>query len=90
MDAHQPQEDEMKTIRLTNDFHSTSMVIRPRPDGTISERTRKLAKRTLCLDGCTCSDEWGRRGPQPDPNRGIETVHNNSGAEYLTGRVVVL
>ena len=83
--------ESMKSIILTNDFHSTRIILRPRADGTLSERTRMRAKQALCVDGCTCSDDWGRRGRQPDPDRAIETICSyRSGPDYLTGHVVTM
>jgi hypothetical protein len=60
-------------ITLTNDFHNTSVVLRSR-DGRLTGGQRDRAKRILCgITGCTCSDEWGMRGKQPD-KLAIETT----------------
>ncbi len=59
-------------VTLRNDFHATECVIRcdvlPDHDGayTVRPNRRQItrAKRVLCVDGCTCSDDCGCRGPQ--------------------------
>jgi hypothetical protein len=80
----------MKSIVLTNDFHGTRSVVRARANGWITELTRKRIKRILCrCSGCTCSDEWGRRGPQPDPHRTIETIMVVPTSGYMiVGRII--
>ena len=50
-------------ITLTNDFHNTSCTLISK-NGRISESQMKRAKRELCCDGCTCSGDFGYRGPQ--------------------------
>ena len=50
-------------INISNDFHNTSINL-VTIDGLISERQMKRAKSTLCVEGCTCSDELGQRGDQ--------------------------
>lgn len=63
----------MKLVTLTNDFHNTDVTLRCEVlshiygEATIypSESQIKRAKRELCgIDGCTCSDAAGCRGPQ--------------------------
>lgn len=54
-------------IRLRNDFHNTSVTLRPAADGTLSAGQVARAKRTLCpraRAGCTCGGNLGERGPQ--------------------------
>lgn len=58
------------TMTLTNDFHNTSVSIRPRnlrgnqfevASATVARWARKLCPST----GCTCSGELGTRGRNP-------------------------
>lgn len=62
-------------ITLTNNFHDTSVTLRPR-DGKLSAAQVRRAKRTLCgMAECTCSDDLGRRGPQPDADPDPEDAY---------------
>lgn len=74
-----------REIGLQNDFHNTSVIVRPARDGRLSVGQQKRTKRALCgIDGCTCSDAWGMRGPQPfDSYWHIEET-GPSGGGYLS------
>lgn len=50
-------------ITLTNDFHNTEIKFRDRCGSLSKDQVRK-AKKALCVEGCTCSDAAGTRGPQ--------------------------
>jgi hypothetical protein len=50
-------------ITLTNDFHKTSITLKDKA-GVLSATQVKKAKKTLCAQGCTCSDFAGTRGNQ--------------------------
>jgi hypothetical protein len=53
----------MKKLTLKNDFHNTLVNLLPK-DGQLTASQIKRAKKALCCDGCTCSDDLGCRGPQ--------------------------
>lgn len=51
-------------ITLTNDFHGTSVNLRPDGAGQLSVSQVARARRTLCgVKGCTCGGDLGERGP---------------------------
>lgn len=54
-----------RTITLTNDYHNTSINLRP-TKGELSISQVKRARRELCPNGkeCICSGPVGVRGPQ--------------------------
>jgi hypothetical protein len=58
-------------ITMVNDFHNTaaSMVIKPYKPETYSNwhlvtkrQAQRIAKQLCGVTGCTCSDQFGRRG----------------------------
>lgn len=54
-------------ITLKNDYHGTEVRLRVGSDGRLTERQVKRVRKVLCgVDGCTCGDNLGRRGPQDD------------------------
>jgi hypothetical protein len=53
----------MRRINLTNNFHNTEVTLFVKND-KLSESQMKRARRMLCVPGCTCSGEFGHRGPQ--------------------------
>ena len=50
-------------ITLTNVFHKTEITLRDKAGILSAEQVRK-AKKTLCVEGCTCSGVAGTRGRQ--------------------------
>ena len=50
-------------ITLTNDFHKTEITLRDKAGILSAEQVRK-AKKTLCVEDCTCSGVAGARGKQ--------------------------
>lgn len=50
-------------ITLTNDFHNTEIRLNDRC-GLLSAAQVNRSKKALCIEGCTCSDSLGTRGPQ--------------------------
>jgi hypothetical protein len=51
-------------ITLTNDFHGTAVVLRPR-NGYLSRTQVMWARKKLCgISDCTCSGPAGERGGQ--------------------------
>ena len=51
-------------ITLTNDFHNTEVALNVK-NNLISAGQIRRANKELCgIDGCTCSDDLGTRGPQ--------------------------
>ncbi len=55
----------MKSITLTNDFHNTSVVLRPDGEERLTVGQVQRARRTLCgIAGCTCGGSLGVRGYQ--------------------------
>ncbi len=67
------------SIELTNDFHNTVTRIANVWTGKVWTRAYvKRVKRRLCAQTeCTCSDDFGRRGSQP--NGGFEYGCNSDG-----------
>jgi hypothetical protein len=58
-------------IKLINDFHNTSTVIRVKPDwnqyATLTAEQVKRIRRALCgIKNCACSNLLGIRGHQTD------------------------
>lgn len=50
-------------ITLTNDFHGTSVNLRPDDSYTLSALQVARARRALCgIKGCTCGGDLGERG----------------------------
>ncbi len=55
----------METITLENNFHNSSIALRPSKEGRLSASQVKRTKKTLCgITGCTCSGALGTRRPQ--------------------------
>lgn len=50
-------------ITLTNDFHHTSITLKDKAGMLTADQVKK-AKKTLCVEGCTCSGVAGARGNQ--------------------------
>lgn len=50
---------------LRNNFHGTEITITPGANGVLSDSQARDIRKTLCgVDGCTCGDGLGCRGPQ--------------------------
>lgn len=71
-------------ITLRNDFHNTSVTLVSK-NGKLSESQMKKAKRELCCSGCTCSGEFGYRGPQDID--GIEPIYDTRLGRCVGGYV---
>ena len=72
-------------ITLHNDFHNTSVDLIAK-DGKLTESQMKKAQRELCgCEGCTCSGEFGYRGPQEID--GIEPVYDSRAGKVVGGIV---
>ncbi len=55
-------------ITIRNDYHNTETGINVYTGKVYADKARKFVKRKLCANPhCTCSDDFGRRGPQPYP-----------------------
>lgn len=65
----------MKTITITNDYHHTAINLRIAPDGKLSQRQIRKAKKTLCCSDCICSGPLGERGHQD----GFEIIFYDNG-----------
>jgi len=73
-------------ITLTNDFHNTAINLIPK-NNKLSVAQIKRARRALCVNGCTCSSDFGTRGRQDGFE--LEVIYNNrtgqiSGAHVYT------
>ena len=71
-------------ITLTTDFHNTSCTLISK-NGRLSESQMKQSKRKLCCEGCTCSGEFGYRGPQKID--GIEPIYDSRLGKVIGGFV---
>jgi len=58
-------------VVVENNFHNTAVTLHVKRGRRgryyLSDWQVRRAKVTLCQSGCTCSDDLGRRGPQPGP-----------------------
>lgn len=71
-------------ITLKNDLHNTTCTLIVK-DGKLTESQMKRAKRELCCAGCTCSGDFGYRGPQQID--GIEPLYDSRAGKVVGGIV---
>lgn len=71
----------MAEYRLSNDFHNSETSIRVLiGDRLTRDRVRRIKRRLCGVSGCTCGDELGTRGRQPD-NGNLVLINSGSWKE---------
>ena len=69
----------MKSVRLENDFHNTSTLVRLSDTHELSESQIARARRNLCgMEDCSCGGVLGERGPQS-----VAVYENHAGRIWL-------
>lgn len=70
-------------VTLTNDFHNTSVVVRPK-SLFLSSGQRRRAWSALCgIKGCTCSGILGTRGYQEHAIIGEQQEYDSATGELV-------